>query len=240
MLRQDVVCSLLLFSAVGFLDVYTLPLDFKPTKRELQPVDLGSVLQSEQFPCFAGRSYLSIVSKRQEAAGCIGEYCGLNADAVSEPPAIDNQPIKWNYPSGNQEEPLEFAVNLNSGSENNAFSNGNEYWNNAIPNPPFNDATKEMLPSASIGYLDLGEAKIPDDKPDGTLDDHLEAAKPKKDPSPTVDQDSLTGYVLSRARFEIFSILTNTTGSPSRIHVLRHPKANGMLIWFTWSRSRPR
>ena len=240
MMRQDVVCSILLFSAVGFLDVYTLPLDFKPTERELQPVNLGSVLQTEQLPCFAGRSYLSMVNKRQEAAGCIGEYCGPNADAVSEPLTIDNQPVKWNYPSGNQEEPLEFAVNLNSGSENSAFSDGNEYWNNAIPNPPFKDATKEILPSASIGYLDLGEAKIPEGDPYGTLDDHFEAAKPKKDPAPTVDQDSLTGYVLSRARFEIVSILTNSAGSPSRIHVLCHHKANGMLIWFTWSRPRPR
>ena len=230
---QDVVFSILLFSTVGFLDAYTLPLDFKSTEQELLPGDLGSVLQNGQFPCFAGRSYLSMVNKRQEAFSCVGEQCGPNGDAGFEFHASDNQPVKWRYPSGQQEESLEFAVNLNSGNENNAFIDGNENWNNAIPNPPFDDATKETLPSASIGYLDLGDAKTPDGKPDGTLDDHFEVAMPKKDSAPTVDQDSLTGYVLTRQSFEPVSILTNSTGNPSRIHVSCHHKVDEMLIWFT-------
>lgn len=171
-----------------------------------------------------------MVNKRQEAANCVGKQCGPNGDAVFESPTSNNQPVKWSYPSGKQEESFELAVNLNSGSENNAFSDGNENWNNAIPNPPFNDATKEILPSAAIGYLDLEDAKIPDGKPDGTLDDHFEVATPKKDPAPIVDQDPLTGYVLTRASFETVSILTNSTGSPSRIHVSCHHKADEMPI----------
>lgn len=235
-MRRDVVIfSILLFSAVNFLDAYNLPLDFNPTDEDLRSVNLLSNEQNKALPCSAGKSNSNTVSKRQ-TTNCVGVDCGdngTNDNVAPESPTTDNQPLRLDDLTHNPEGSLELAINLNSGSQDNLFSDGNKDWNNAVPNFPLNDATTNILSSAPNGpnTLDQAGTDVFDDVTDGALSDAFEiAAKPK--PALIVDQDPTTGYVFVFARFESASMLTNPSGSPSRLHVWCHQKTSPMPIWF--------
>lgn len=194
-MRRDIIYSTLLISAINYLDAYTLPFDFKPTEQELK-LAKGSVVQKREPPCFDGRSFSGMFSKRHETADCIGQDCGLKDEVIPGSPTIDNLPVKWNFPFSSQEEPLELAVNLVAGSDEDSFSDSNKDWNNAIANGPSIDATTNIPPSAQDGRLDQIEAKISDGGADDTLNNAFEiAATPKKSPAPVIEQDPTTGYV---------------------------------------------
>ncbi|MCJ1262329.1 hypothetical protein MMC22_002199 [Lobaria immixta] len=133
-------------------------------------------------------------SKRHETADCVGHDCGLKDEVIPESPTIENLPVKWNFPFSSQEEPLELAVNLVAGSDEDSFSDSNKDWNNAIANGPSNDATTNIPPSARDGLLDQIEAKISNGGADDTLNNAFEiAATPKKTPAPVIEQDPTTG-----------------------------------------------
>lgn len=204
-MRRDIIYSILLISAVDFLDAYTLPLDFNPTEQALNLVK-GFVVQRRQLPCSDGRSFSRMFSKRQKTADCVGQDCGLNDEVIPESPTIDNQPVKWNFPFSNQEEPLELAVNLSAGSDEDIFSDVNKDWNNAIANAPLNDATTNIPASAQNGRLDQIEAKISDGGADYTLNDAFEIAD--------IEQDPTTGYVFIYASFEICQHIEKTCRDP--------------------------
>lgn len=194
-MRQNTVHSIWLVSAIGFLNAYTLPSDFKPTEQDLQFVNLGPVVKNRSPPCSPQGSYLGIVDKRQKTTDCVGD-CGVNDNVIPESPTIDYQPIKWNTLPGNWENPLELAVNLNSESQDNIFSDGDKDGNNAITKVGLNDATTNILlgDPREHSTLDQTEEHISDGGAGGALDDGFEIAAQKK-PGPTVDQDPTTGYV---------------------------------------------
>lgn len=239
-MRRDVVFSILLVSVIDFLNAYKLPLDFEPTDQDLQLVNLSPDVQKGPLPCSVGSQYLSIVNKRQKTTDCVGADCGANNNVVLKSPITRNQPVKWNHLFDKREESPELAVNLESGSQDNMFIDENKDWNNAIANVPINDAIISIPSSAPIEHntLDQTEADIFGGRTDGALNDAFEIAalpaKPApKEPASIINQDPTTGYVIIWASFEYVSILINSTGSPSRTHVLWHqiPRPSLTFIW---------
>lgn len=221
-MRRDIIYSILLISAVDFLDAYTLPLDFNPREQELELVK-SFVVQKRQLPCSDGRSFSRMFNRRQKTADCIGQDCGLNDEVIPESLTIDNQPVKWNFPLSNQEEPLELAVNLIAGSDEDSFSDVNKDWNNAIANAPLNDATTNIPASARNGRLDQIEAKTSDGGADYTLNDPFEIAATKSS-APVIEQDPTTGYVFIYASFQICQHIDKTCREPIQNSCLVPPQ----------------
>lgn len=240
-MRRDLYLLLLLFIAIDFLDAYTLPLDSEPTDLDLQWANLDSV-QNRPLPCYAGRSYVRMVKKRQKTTGCIGENCGANDGMIPETSATDDQPVKQNDLVDNPGESFELAANLNSGSQGNIFNDGHQNWDDAIASLPLNDAATNIPPSAPTGQntLDQTETEVSDSMADGALNDAFEIATLPKNPASIIEQDPETGYVFILAKFDSARILTNPTESPWRVHVCCHPKTSRMPIWFACSNSRTR
>lgn len=240
-MRRDVFFSISLVAVIDFLNASTLPLDFQPTGQDLQFVNLGPEVQNRPLPCFGESPDSSIVNKRQETTNCIGGNCGANDNVVPESSITKNQPVKWNDLFDNREESPELAVNLDSGSHDNMFSDGNKDWNNAIAYMPFNDAITN-IPSSAPNEHNTVDQTEPDifRGADGALNDAFEIAAKKapqttpKEPPPFVNQDPTTGYVVIWASVEYVSILMNSTGSPSRTHVLCHQMTSPTFIWSAW------
>ena len=209
-MRRILTLSALLFSTIGSLDAYTLslPLDIQSTEQDLQPVNLASVVQNRLRPCSGERPPLNMVNKRQ-TTDCVAGNCGANDYGFHESPTSDNQPVKLSYPFGNQEDYLEVPVNLDAESHENPPSEEN----NDLGDFPLSDATTNVFSSSSNEQDTPGqvESSISDIRTDGTGTGVFEIATSPKD---SVEQDPTTGFVLIRASFQSFSILTNTTGSP--------------------------
>ena len=195
-MRRILTFSVWLLSTIGFLDAYTLslPLDIQSTEQDLQPVNLGSVVQNGPQLCSGGRPLLNVVNKRQKTVDCVAVDCGANEYGLLESPTTDNQAVKWSYPFGNQEESLRVPVNLDDGNYENLFSEENNDWDVF----PLNDATTNIFASSSNEQdtPDQVEASISDIGPDGMGDGAFEIAAKKKDPVPIFEQDPTTGFVL--------------------------------------------
>ncbi|MCJ1428110.1 hypothetical protein MMC29_006018 [Sticta canariensis] len=184
---------------MGLLDASTLslPLDIQSTEQDLQPVNLGSVIQNRPQLCSGGGPFLNMVNKRQKTTDCVAVDCGTNDYGFPESPMTDNQPVKWSYPFGNQEESLEVPVNLDGGNHENLFSEENNDWDDFL----LNDATTNIFLSSSNeqGTLDQVEASISDITTDGTGNGAFEIATKKKDPASTFEQDPTTGEPLENS-----------------------------------------
>lgn len=202
-MRRILTFSVLLSRTIGFLDAYTpsLQLDIQSTEQDLQPVNFGSVVQNTAQLCSGGRPLLNMVNKRQKTTDCVAVDCGTNDYGFPESSTTDNQPVKWSYPFGNQEESLEVPVNLDAGNHENIFSEENNDWDDFL----LNDATTNILSSSSNEQdtPDQVGASISDITTDGMGNGAFEIAAKKKYPVFTVEQDPTTGFVLLRANFSL-------------------------------------
>ena len=195
-MTRTLTCSVLSFSIIGFLEAYalSLPLDIQSTEQDLQPVNLGSVVQNKPQLCSGGTPLLNMVNKRQKTTDCVGIDCGANDYGFHESPTTDDQLVKSNNIFGNQEESVDVPVDLDAESRENLFGEENNDWEDF----PLNDATTNIFLSSS-NEQDTPhqmEASISDIRTDGTGNGAFEIAA-NRNPALTFEQDPITGFVLT-------------------------------------------